>query len=54
MPTRSVDIPKIVYYVRRGRASTVKTREQYEFVYKVCYLAFSNFGIFFNILIFIC
>lgn len=36
MPTRSVDIPKIVYYVRRGRASTVKTREQYEFVYKVC------------------
>lgn len=35
LPTRSVDIPQIVYYVRRGRASSVRTREQYEFIYKV-------------------
>lgn len=34
-PTRSVDIPQIVYCVRRGRASAVQTREQYEFIYKV-------------------
>lgn len=34
-PTRSVDIPQIVYFVRRGRASAVRTREQYEFIYKV-------------------
>lgn len=34
-PSRSVDIPQIVYCVRRGRASAVQTREQYEFIYKV-------------------
>lgn len=34
-PTRTIDIPQIVYYVRRGRASSVRTREQYEFIYKV-------------------
>lgn len=34
-PTRSVDIPQIVYFVRSGRASAVRTREQYEFIYKV-------------------
>ncbi|KAJ6629749.1 Tyrosine-protein phosphatase non-receptor type 9 [Pseudolycoriella hygida] len=34
-PTRTVDIPQIVYFVRRGRASAVRTREQYEFIYKV-------------------
>lgn len=34
-PTRTVDIPQIVYLVRRGRASAVQTREQYEFIYKV-------------------
>lgn len=32
---RSVDVPQIVYFVRRGRASAVQTREQYEFIYKV-------------------
>lgn len=37
LPTRSVDIPQIVYFVRRGRASAVQTREQYEFVYKVSF-----------------
>lgn len=35
--TRIVDIPKIVYRVRRDRASAVQTREQYSFIYKVCY-----------------
>ncbi|XP_043947812.1 serine-rich adhesin for platelets [Drosophila biarmipes] len=34
-PKRSVDIPQLVYYVRRGRASAVQTKEQYEFIYKV-------------------
>lgn len=34
-PMRSVDVPQIVYFVRRGRASAVQTREQYEFIYKV-------------------
>ncbi|KAH8295459.1 hypothetical protein KR018_011412 [Drosophila ironensis] len=34
-PNRSVDIPQLVYYVRRGRASAVQTKEQYEFIYKV-------------------
>lgn len=34
-PARMVDIPQIVYFVRRGRASAVQTREQYEFIYKV-------------------
>lgn len=33
--TRQVDIPKIVYKVRRDRASSVQTRDQYDFIYKV-------------------
>lgn len=33
--TRNVDIPKIVYKVRRDRASAVQTKEQYSFIYKV-------------------
>ncbi|CAD6991808.1 unnamed protein product [Ceratitis capitata] len=37
-PKRSVDIPQIVYYVRRGRASAVQTKEQYEFIYKVAHM----------------
>lgn len=41
-PTRSVDIPQIVYVVRRGRASAVQTREQYEFIYKVCIHRFAS------------
>lgn len=34
-PTRTVDVPLIVYFVRRGRASAVQTRDQYEYIYKV-------------------
>lgn len=34
--TRQVDIPKIVYKIRRDRASSVQTRDQYAFIYKVC------------------
>lgn len=34
-PPRQVDIPQIVYYVRRGRANSVRTRDQYEFLYKI-------------------
>ncbi|KRT85948.1 tyrosine phosphatase, partial [Oryctes borbonicus] len=33
--TRKVDIPKIVYKIRRDRASAVQTKEQYSFIYKV-------------------
>ncbi|CAH0553672.1 unnamed protein product [Brassicogethes aeneus] len=33
--TRLVDIPKIVYRIRRDRASSVQTKEQYQFIYKV-------------------
>lgn len=35
IPPRQIDIPKIVYYVRRSRASSVRAKEQYEFIYKV-------------------
>ncbi|XP_055601775.1 titin homolog isoform X1 [Uranotaenia lowii] len=35
IPPRNVDIPHTVYYVRRGRASAVRTREQYELIYRV-------------------
>lgn len=41
-PTRMVDVPQIVYFVRRGRASAVQTREQYDFVYKVRYYFVPN------------
>lgn len=34
MKNRSVDVPQIVYYVRRGRASSIKTLDQYEFIYR--------------------
>lgn len=33
--TRLVDIPRIVYRIRRDRASSVQSREQYQFIYKV-------------------
>nr|XP_023013572.1 tyrosine-protein phosphatase 3 [Leptinotarsa decemlineata] len=33
--TRLVDIPRIVYRIRRDRASAVQTKEQYMFIYKV-------------------
>lgn len=32
---RQVDIPKTVYRIRRDRASSVQTREQYQFIYNV-------------------
>ncbi|XP_052863198.1 serine-rich adhesin for platelets [Anopheles cruzii] len=35
IPPRTVDVPQIVYYVRRGRASAVRTREQYDLIYRV-------------------
>lgn len=33
--SRQVDIPRIVYRIRRDRASSVQTKEQYVFIYKV-------------------
>ncbi|ERL85499.1 hypothetical protein D910_02918 [Dendroctonus ponderosae] len=33
--TRLVDIPKIVYRIRRDRANAIQTKEQYIFIYKV-------------------
>lgn len=36
--TRKVDIPKIVYRIRRDRASAVQTKEQYAYIYKVIVL----------------
>lgn len=32
---RLVDVPRIVYKIRRDRASSVQTRDQYAFIYKV-------------------
>lgn len=32
---RQVDIPKTVYRIRRDRASSVQTKEQYGFIYEV-------------------
>lgn len=37
LPTRSVDVPQIVYNVRRGRANAVLTKDQYDYIYKVRY-----------------
>lgn len=36
--TRQVDVPKIVYRIRRDRASSVQTKDQYFFIYKVSVL----------------
>lgn len=33
--TRTVDVPRVVYTIRRDRAGAVKTKEQYAFIYKV-------------------
>lgn len=33
--SRQIDLPKIVYRIRRDRASAVQTKEQYIFIYKV-------------------
>lgn len=38
--TRTVDVPRVVYTIRRDRAGAVKTKEQYAFIYKV--ICFSN------------
>uniref|UniRef100_U5EQN7 Protein tyrosine phosphatase n=1 Tax=Corethrella appendiculata TaxID=1370023 RepID=U5EQN7_9DIPT len=35
IPPRNIDIPQLVFYVRRGRANSVRTKEQYEFIYKL-------------------
>lgn len=35
LPHPSIDVPRIVYFVRTGRANAVATREQYEFIYEV-------------------
>jgi protein tyrosine phosphatase len=35
MPPRKIDIPQIVYHVRRGRANAVRTKDQYEFIYNI-------------------
>lgn len=35
--TRTVDVPRVVYTIRRDRAGAVKTKEQYAFIYKVIY-----------------
>ncbi|XP_043787440.1 receptor-type tyrosine-protein phosphatase N2 isoform X2 [Apis laboriosa] len=32
--TRTVDVPRVVYTIRRDRAGAVKTKEQYAFIYK--------------------
>jgi len=34
-PPRKIDIPQIVYSVRRGRANSVRTKDQYEFIYHI-------------------
>ena len=33
--SKQVDIPQIVYHVRRGRSNAVRTRDQYEFIYSL-------------------
>lgn len=33
--TRTVDVPRVVYTIRRDRAGAVRTNEQYAFIYKV-------------------
>jgi len=33
--SRQVDIPKVVYRLRKDRAGCVQTKEQYHFIYKV-------------------
>lgn len=44
IPPRQIDIPKTVYTVRRGRASAVQTKQQYEFIYKVSACQFDHFN----------
>lgn len=34
-PPRQIDIPQIVYLVRKGRASAIRTKDQYEFIYNI-------------------
>lgn len=42
--SRTVDVPKTVYAVRRCRAGAVQTRDQYALVYKVTILGLFPFG----------
>lgn len=35
--TRTVDVPRVVYTIRRDRAGAVQTKEQYAFIYKVIF-----------------
>lgn len=35
--SRLVDVPMIVYKIRRDRAGAVQTKDQYAFIYKVCF-----------------
>ncbi|CRL08050.1 CLUMA_CG020874, isoform A [Clunio marinus] len=34
-PPKQIDIPQIVYSIRRGRANAVRTKDQYEFLYEI-------------------
>jgi protein tyrosine phosphatase len=34
-PPRRVDIPQIVYSVRKGRANAIRSKDQYEFIYSI-------------------
>ncbi|KOC64264.1 Receptor-type tyrosine-protein phosphatase zeta [Habropoda laboriosa] len=46
--TRTVDVPRVVYTIRRDRAGAVQTKEQYAFIYKViCIRASFRFFFFF-------
>ena len=42
--TRTVDVPRVVYTIRRDRAGAVQTKEQYAFIYKV--IIYHNLRIF--------
>lgn len=35
VPPRQIDIPQIVYTIRRARASSIRTKDQYEFIYNI-------------------
>jgi protein tyrosine phosphatase len=33
--SRQIDIPQIVYKIRRDRANSIRTKDQYEFIYHI-------------------
>lgn len=43
---RTVDVPKTVYRIRRDRANSVQTKDQYIFIYKVCNTALFKLSLF--------